>query len=419
MFSGTIGELNIQRKSKRSALLSGGLWLTIRYFVLTGTGFLLSIAFARLMEPKMYGQYQFILSLLTSFSVFSLAGLNMAAMKAVAQDAFQPVLQAVKISFFSSFLAVPLLIGYGTYVLFQQDRFLGWSVIVASIFFPFLYAPNTWYVFYEGKQMFKPVTLRLILSSMVVTSVLFLGVYFQLNLIWLVFLYGFTTVLFLGIFLWEVYRKIDKKQDNKQWVKLDMGYGLRVSMQKFVYTLSESLPFIFISFFLGYHAVAHFQLANLFLASIAGFIGALATLSLPKLFIEIQSIHRNIFVQAVTIGMLTSIGYFAIVNGIFVFIYGDRYYESYILAKVLVFLPLCISVRTFLVNYFTVQEKNIFIVMTYVFSNIIAVLGFSVVVRHLSFVFSVGFYLYTLNVSLLMPLLMRYFLIALRKTRSI
>lgn len=403
----------------RKALILNSIWVTIRYGVVSISGLIISLGFAHFSSKETLGQYQFVLSLLALFSVFSLPGLNMAALQAIAKNKLVAVLDAVWWSFKTSLLALPFLLGYGWYLLAHDQTMLGVTIMAASLIFPFFYGPNTWYVFYEGRSIFWPVALRTIIASGAVMITIVLATYWQFNIFWLVVIYLTVSAGFTSYFFWEVRKKILSMPSSERSGALNRKYGLHVSAQKFVYTLSESLPPLAVSFMLGHVAVANFQVANLFLGAMTGFIGALAAISLPRLFSEIDSFHKNVFLQNIVIGALAAVGYYLIVRIGFLLLYGHDYQESYLLALTLFPLPFFISLRTFLINYFTAQQRNGLIVVIYVIANSLALVGFYWAAHAISFVKAAALYLYLLNLLLLLPLLIAYMIKAFYKTYPI
>lgn len=392
----------------RKFILSG-FWISSRYAILAVLGIVTTAAFARLGSKELLGQYQFIIAILALFSIFSLPGLNIAALKAVAQKRPRAVIEAVRRSFRSSLFALPILFSYAAYLFFQGQVELALVVAVSSIIFPFYYAPNTWYTLYEGQANFYPVAIRTVATSFFATFGLVAGLYFHIGLLPLVAIFLGTSAVFSGIFYIESKNHIIKIDSGKSGTILDLGYGHRVTAQKFVYTLSESLPPVVVSLFLGHQAVALFQVANVFLVGVAGLIGALAVISLPRFFVKAKSNHKDVFWQNTILGLIACACYFVTVKIIFLPIYGQDYQESLILAKSLSLLPLIISLRTFLVNYLTARDKNSVIISVYLIANVLAFIIFGLATLHLGFVNSAVLYLYALNLLICLPLGAFYF----------
>lgn len=389
--------------------MSSGFWVSARYICVALAGIVTTTAFARLASKETLGQYQYVLSILAIFSVFSLPGLNMAAMKAVGQKNHTGVLDAVAKSFWTSLFAVPFLFIYAVYLFQKGDYVVSMALAASTLLFPFFYAPNTWYAYYEGQSLFKPVAIRVVTSTILVTAVLVLGLYSKFDVVWLVCLYLAVSSLFSLYFYFEVRNAVKRTTKKSAKEPLDTKYGQRVTAQKFVYTMSESLPPITVGLLLGTVAVASFQVANVFLSGVSGLIGALAAISVPHFFTDLSSNHRNVFWQNVIIGILASIGYWVVIELIFMRIYGAQYTESFLLARSLVALPFLVSLRMFLVNYLTSRDKNYLIITSYLVANTVA-LGIFIYCSHrFSFSAAAASYLYALNILIFLPLAWAYF----------
>jgi len=403
------------------AYLASGAWVTARYVLVAAAGLVTSFGFANLATKETFGQYQFILALLALFSVFALPGLNIAAVKATAKRQPFGVLEAVRRSFQVSLMAVPLLLGSGWYLITQGEVPLGQAVALAGLLFPFYYAPNTWYAFYEGQLNFRPVAIRTTLSAAVVTAALFAVLLLGGNLLWLVASFFGVSAAFSAWFYLEIRRRIlaGPPQRQRQEKKvLDIRYGYRVTAQKVAYTLTESLPPLAVSVALGHLALADFQLANIFLVGVSGLLGALAAIYLPRFFMEDRSKHRRVFQQNIIIGVIASLGYFVVVRLVFLPLYSESYHDSYLIAQALAALPLVIALRTFLVNYYTARDRNFFVIGVYLAANLVALLGFWAVSRESSFIVASVSYLYLLHLSLLLPLMTAYILTGERSSRD-
>lgn len=393
---------------KAASALSNGAWVTLRYAATSIAGFIISLAFARLASQEVFGQYQIILATVALFSFLSLPGLNMAATKAVAAQKTNAVVEAVRKSFVWSLIGVPLLLGYGIYQLLHGQSLFGGALMISAVFFPFYYAPNTWYVFYEGRSNFRPVAVRTIISSLAVAFLLVGALYLDLNVLWLVTIFFAASTAFTLYYYGEVRRHLTADLASATAKHLDFGFGLRVTVQKSIFTLSEALPPLAVGFLLGHAAVAVFQAANLFLGAISGFIGALAAITLPTIFQLRRAAQGAVMRQTVIAGLVGSAGYYLIVQTLFGHFYGADYQASYRIALSLTALPLIMAIKTTVVNYLTAEERNGVIVMVYAFANSVALAAFVLLSSRTTMPIASSSYLYLLNVLILLPLLWYY-----------
>lgn len=393
---------------------SSGFWVTLRYGTVSLLGVLLTIAFARLGSKEVFGQYQAIIALIGIFSIFSLPGLNLAALKAVTEGHEGAIKSAVKMSFVASWFAVPFIFGYAWYVsVFQGDSGMALVLVLAGLCAPFFYAPNTWYVFYEGRSFFLPVTIRTLLVSFVLTATLISLLVVGAPLVWLIACYFLIQTIFGWYFFWEVRRKIVSRNETA----LDKRFGIAVTFQKSAFLITENLPVLSISFLYGYASLAVFQVAYLFVNAMAGFLSGLSATYLPLLFRYAQIAYGKILLQQLAFGVVLFGVFRVAIEVFFLLFYGEAYRESLDLVRFLSYLSLILPLKTFLVSFFTARNKNGTLVIIYLLANATA-LGALYAGRGLPMLVSATVYLYALHLIVLVPLLALYFFTASRKTDS-
>ena len=395
--------------------VGNGFWVACRYLTISVAGLIISIAFTRLGTKELLGQYQFVLSVMAFLSIFSLPGLNISVLKSISQGQDAGLIKAVKMSFLASLFGSPIIIGYGILKIFQGvDIVLGATLILAGVLFAFFYAPNTWYAFYEGKSQFFPVSMRMIIVNIFSAIGLVMGLYAELNVFWMILIYLLINSVFHWIFFFEVIRKIKDKSRSL----LDKKYGLHVSVQKFVYGLSNNIPPLAISFLFGFDFVAVYHITYYVIGTISGFLSSLSALYMPLLFKNIKLDSGRIVVQNIFIGATFLVGFLVFVRLFFTLLYGQDYNESMKLAYVISFLLILMPLRIFLINFFTTKNKNGLIVWTFLISNIVS-FGIFYAAKNTGFTTSVALYLYALQFFVVAPLLFVYFSMASSKIDSI
>lgn len=143
--------------SLRSIVRGNHFWISIRYAILSLSGFLISIVFARLGDKEMYGSYQYVFSLVSLVSVFSIPGISLSALRSVAYGNTGAVSRAVKTSILFSFIGSIVLVLVALFQYSKGMMVLGTSFLITASFFPFFYGFTPWYTFYEGRKNFQPV----------------------------------------------------------------------------------------------------------------------------------------------------------------------------------------------------------------------------------------------------------------------
>lgn len=398
--------------------LKNGFWVGLRYAFLALSGLLLSVSFTHLSNKEFLGQYQFILSFLSFLSLFALPGLNLAALKAVTQSKEAAIIKAVRLSFLSGIIATPILAGWGIYeILFNSQIILGWSFVLAGVIFPFFNAPNTWYVYFEGKSLFKEVSLRMIGMNIITTLALILGLLLHVNIIIVLLIYLLSNLILHWIFYFEVVGRINNLVPDEQ-NELDIKYGIYVSVQKFVYGFYNNIPPLAITFVFGFEFTAIYYITYYVIGTISALLSALSSVYMPLLFKNIKLAYGRIIVQNLILGIVFLFAFIIFLKFIFIYIYGNSYYESLKLGYAISGLLILMPIRIFLVNYFTTQKKNLLIIVSFIFSNA-AAFSLFLLTKSAGFITSASLYVYSLQFLTILPLLISYFLTASRKNDSI
>lgn len=396
-----------------------GIVVSFRYIIVSFLGLVLSVGFARLGSKELFGQYQTILALLSLISVFSLPGLNLAALKSVVEGNTTVVLQAVRLSFYGSLFGVPVIWLYAGYNFFlTRDLTFAVAVAIASILFPFYYAFNTWYVFYEGRSQFFPVAWRTIGLNALVTTILLGALYRQENLTILILLFLGINVVLSGRFLFEASRAVSGSFFQGTSGELDVRYGLSVTLQKFVLSLAENVPVILISFMFGFEKVAIFQIAFFFVSAVSGFLSGISATYMPLLFRYKKLAYVKVLLQQFTLGLILFLIFRVFVEKFFIAFYGASYQESLEIVRNLSFLVFLFPLKTFLINFFTAKRQNLLVASIFLSANLLAVFALYWT-REASVGTSATAYLYTLNVLLSTSLLVTYLYQVYREKRLI
>ncbi len=200
--------------------IKNGFWVMMRQVVGSIGGLLLSVVFARLATQEVFGQYQFVLSILSIVSILSIPGLNTALVRSVARGYDGDYRKVVRISFLWSLLGIPVLLGVGGYYYLYQSHPLGIALMISSIFFPFFYAPNTWDSFLQGKSRFD-VSAKYSSIQIAINTVATIGIIFfsRDNLIPIIIVYLISYTFFNGYYFWKSSRYISNNKKSKDVVK--------------------------------------------------------------------------------------------------------------------------------------------------------------------------------------------------------
>lgn len=381
-------------------LMKNGSWITLRFFIMGLTGWLVSLFFARFSDKEVLGQYQLILSYVSLFTFFSLPGLNTAALEAIVNGREGGIKKAVRLSLLFSLVVIPLFMGWGIYEMFYGGKpIIGRTLVMVSFFAPFYYAFNTWTAYYGGKALFKQQSLRLILINIVFSILFIIGIVKKLDVFWLVGIFLTVNTLFYTLYTYEIYKKIGKKSEDD----IDMKFGVTTSLQKLVLGLSVNLPPILLAFVFGVEAVAIFYIANYLIQSVSAFIGTMVQLYMPTLFKNLKLNHVSILLKNLLIGILLWLGFIVFLKLFFVLMYGNAYLESLRLAYLISLVMILVPMKNYLLTFFVTQKRNWFLINTVGAANLIAAaILFSL--KGVDHLLGVAVYVYAIELFTVVPL---------------
>lgn len=117
---------------------SGNFWLLGGRIITTGSGLILTIAFANLLPPETFGAYKYILAVAGFIAAFTLNGLGAAALRAIGKGYQDAIPSVFRSALLWSLPASAVALTGGGYYLFMGNPTLGWSLVVIAIFNPLL-----------------------------------------------------------------------------------------------------------------------------------------------------------------------------------------------------------------------------------------------------------------------------------------
>ena len=385
--------------------LKNGFWVAVRQLVSILGGLILSAVFARMATQEIFGQYQFILAVLSIVSILSVPGLNVSITRSVARGYEGDYARVVKTSFLWSLLGVPVLLLAGGYYYLYQSYGLGLALMISSVFFPFLYAPNTWDSFLQGKSRFdisaKYSSIQAILNTAVTVVVIFFS---RNNLVPIVIAYLVSYTFFNGYYYFKSLKYVNNKKTDADTV----NYGFFLTKVSLLTIIGENMDKIIIGAFISPSALAAYYVISVIPLKIKDSLKPFVNLFLPKFSIVQENISdivkqkkKVIFFFIVTM-ILAAALYYALIEKINLIIFGKQYLEYYHYSKyfaVLIFLSIPLNI---LARYVLGVKDRISII----FSNVIYPIVRIIVIIALTFKYSLFGAVLAYNINLVLMLLL-------------
>ncbi len=337
-----------------------------------GAGLGLSVAFARLASTELYGQYQYVMGLLSLATAFALGGLDLAVMKAIISGEEGALVRGMRIGWWATWCALPLLAVIGWYQIQHGQALVGYSLYLTGILLPAMNATTVWSSFYGARKQYHRVALRLTLLQLLVVVGLVALLIVRPVLPLLVGWYLICHALVRYYFYWQAKAEIRNRKAH-----LDLTLATTVTAQKASQTLTAALPALVIAHFYGYSEVAIFGVAVALLLLVGAVANALTSVYLPQFF-ELSTM-RGQRTKAVGLllglGLITALASYVGLRVGFIPLYGASYAES--LRIVMWLLPLLVlfPLRAYFGHFATAMGYNITLIVLNVAGHI---LGFVV-----------------------------------------
>src|SRR3989344_667861 len=118
-------------------LASGGFWLTLKMVIVGMLALALSVAFANLLPPQVFGEYKYFFSIFGLLAVTALPGLASSVMRSVARGFEGTTTIAVKTRMRWATIGSILAAGIAFYYYTQGNSTLAGAFLLGAVFLPF------------------------------------------------------------------------------------------------------------------------------------------------------------------------------------------------------------------------------------------------------------------------------------------
>lgn len=330
-------------KTDMMYFFSGNFWLTIKKVILVGISFILSVGFANLLSPDIYGKYKYIFSIFAILSIPTLPGMSQSIMRAVARGYEGTVVETLKVKILWGSIGSIASIILSAYYYLNANNELAIAFVIVSIFLPFADTFGIFSTILTGKKLFRESILyeTLIQSTYAVVMLTTLYLTSDLFVILLTYFISFTLCRFISL------RIVVRKHLSNN--KIDPGavtYGKHLSFMSILGTAADSIDNISLWHFFDPRSVAVFAFSKSIPSQIQSMFENITTLAFPKFaknnIKTIRSTLLNkisityVFIFIIVIAYIFSAPY---VYKIFFPQYIDSVYYSQIYSLILLFFP--------------------------------------------------------------------------------
>lgn len=260
-------------------LIKGGAWLGIGYAAVSILKFALVVILAHFLDKTVYGQYQFVMTVIGIVGITGLPRLTLALMQSVARGFDASLITAVRARFTGGLIGSAILLGFAYYFHAIKPEPLWPAFIAAAILFPFYAAAPTPGAYYRGKEQFKHSTLGVIAAELLTvlsaTTALFLTK--KLLHITLAALAG-------NIIAWAIiYTFLKPRVRHAKKDRYLVRYGMHLTLMHSLLYLVPFVDKLVIAFFAGFEGLATYAIAMALAVRLSTTGSILQVLILPKL----------------------------------------------------------------------------------------------------------------------------------------
>ena len=322
-------------------LAKHGSWLFLGQIISSAASFLLAIAFANLLDPAVYGNYKYILSLIGILGIFCLPGMGTAITQAVARELEGDFVKGFKSKLKWGLLGSLTAICLGIYYWIQGNTNLPIPLFMIAIFLPLMQASQIYGTLLNGRKLFSYQVRYSSISRILSVSAIIIALFLTKNLIWLISIYLISNTA-LNLFFYLLVKskfKPNTKQDHET-----LTYGKHLSLIGVIGVVASQIDKILIFHYLGAIDLAIYAFAIAPPEQIKGVFKSIHSLALPKFAQKTsKEIKKTIFKKMVKffLILLPIVGFYILIAPFVYKIFFPQYLDSIFYSQIFVVSLLC------------------------------------------------------------------------------
>lgn len=279
IYKSTIDKLSKKLKINLDYIVKSGFWLALSKFSGISKSFILSLIFANVLSKNIYGEYAFIISILAIANIFSLPGMEVAVISAVAKGYDYTYIEALKKIFKYSFLGSAFLFLFAIYEYYLHNIILFFSFLFLSLIFPILSSVSFYPSFLIGKKRFDLLSNFSLIFNIISTLAIGITSYLTKNPFFIIVSNVLCQIVFQGFFTFEIIKKYIK---SKHLDKESINFGKSISKSIAFSNIANNIDSLIIVNFLGFKELAIYKVVTLVPNQIKNFANILHPIILPK-----------------------------------------------------------------------------------------------------------------------------------------
>jgi len=294
-------------------LAKGGGWLTGGQVAVGVVSFLLSLAFANLLLPEIYGTYKYIISLAGILSALSLSGLSTALVRAVAKGYEGSLVKAFWMNIRWGVI-IMLAGGLGSLYYYTNDNnLLAIGLMIVGLLSPVIDSAELYDSFLIGKKNFRLIATLKLWRVLATSLFMFATLVLTKNPLLLVLSY-FSIHTITTLYLYLYVRGKNQAVNTNMRVDPEMDrLAKHTSVMNSLAIFSDSIDNILIFHYFGPIQLAIYNFALAIPNQVGGILKSINTLATPKFANQDKKIFQKTMVEkslrVFLVGALVAVAY--------------------------------------------------------------------------------------------------------------
>ncbi|MDO8470602.1 MAG: oligosaccharide flippase family protein [bacterium] len=258
-------------------VMHGGLLLLLGKAGLLSILALVMFFFANWLPPATYGAYEYILTIMVLFGIFSLPGLNTALVRSIAKKKEGSLALILKTKLKWSLLGSLGMFAIAAWYIYKEQSLLGIAIGIGGAFLPFYTVFPMFEAYWNGKKRFDVKIKYEIAVAFLAALCIIPTLYFTDNIAVILFVFFSSYTVLNGFFLWRTLQQVQNREEDAEGIHLGKSLTGIIA----IWTLAEYADKIILWKFLGPAQLAIYAFAAQPLQRIIAF-NPMGALVLPK-----------------------------------------------------------------------------------------------------------------------------------------
>ncbi|MBX4192193.1 oligosaccharide flippase family protein [Candidatus Parcubacteria bacterium] len=292
-------------------LMKGNFWLLGGRIFGIGTGMLLTLAFANLLDPTAFGTYKYVLALAGTIGALSLGGMGGAVGRAMAIGRQNVIPGIARINFLWSLPSAAIALAISVWYFWNGNMVLGGGLLLIAVTTPFMNNFGLSKSIFIGKGDFQTLFLMNLPRSALSIAALILALFLTKNVLVILIVYFVSNY----IASWSGYRYALRKfdiKDDPTHVAETVTYGKHLSVMGTISQIIGNLDQLLLFQFVGPVALATYTFSLAPIRELRNFSDNINPLIFPKYATKtVEEMKqtaplrmKQIFVVSVAVGLI-------------------------------------------------------------------------------------------------------------------